>query len=107
MGFDLVNVAPGGNTDATGAPFLVSFARKLALSLSKGGDFDLWVEAKEQLDKIKPLFWLGELDSLDNPEYMQVFDAAYTWKWMHKAEQYYKAQVSFGYCSRRYRPLDE
>ncbi|RYZ29563.1 MAG: DUF3459 domain-containing protein [Chitinophagaceae bacterium] len=58
-------------------------------------ELDFWVEAKPELEKIKPLFWLGELDSLDNPEYMQVFDAAYTWKWMHKAEQFYKGQASF------------
>ena len=59
-------------------------------------ELGFWLEAKEELNKIKPLFWLGELDPLDNPEYMRVFDAAYTWKWMHKAEHYYKEQVSFG-----------
>ncbi|HEV7332874.1 MAG TPA: alpha-amylase family glycosyl hydrolase [Flavisolibacter sp.] len=58
-------------------------------------ELDFWVEAKPQLEAIKPLFWLGELDSLDNPEYMQVYDAAYTWKWMHKAEQFYKGNASF------------
>lgn len=58
-------------------------------------ELDFWVEAKPELEKIKPLFWLGELDPLDNPEYMQVFDAAYTWKWMHKAEGFYKGQASF------------
>ncbi|HVF96592.1 MAG TPA: alpha-amylase family glycosyl hydrolase [Flavisolibacter sp.] len=56
---------------------------------------DFWAQAKPELEKIKPLFWLGELDSLDNPEYMQVFDAAYTWKWMHAAERFYKGQTSF------------
>ena len=59
-------------------------------------ELDFWREAKPELEKIKPLFWLGELDSLDNPEYMEVYDAAYTWKWMHTAEQYYKGQASFG-----------
>lgn len=58
-------------------------------------ELDFWVEAKPELEKIKPLFWLGELDSLDNPEYMQVFDAAYTWKWMHTAERFYKGVASF------------
>jgi glycosidase len=58
-------------------------------------ELDFWVEAKPELEKIKPLFWLGELDSLDNPEYMQVYDAAYTWRWMHRAEQFYKGQASF------------
>jgi alpha-amylase len=52
-------------------------------------ELDFWVEAKAELDKVKPLFWLGELDVLDNPEYAQVFDAAYTWTWMHKARDFY------------------
>lgn len=59
-------------------------------------ELDFWQEARPELEKLKPLFWLGELDSLDNPEYMQVYDAAYTWKWMHKAEQFYKGHASFG-----------
>ena len=59
-------------------------------------ELDFWMEAKPVLEGMKPLFWLGELDSLDSPEYMQVYDAAYTWKWMHKAEQFYKGQASFG-----------
>lgn len=58
-------------------------------------ELDFWLEAKPQLEAVKPLFWLGEMDSLDNPDYMQVFDAAYTWQWMHKAEQFYKGQASF------------
>ncbi|RYZ55407.1 MAG: 1,4-alpha-glucan branching protein [Chitinophagaceae bacterium] len=58
-------------------------------------ELDFWVEAKPQLEAIKPLFWLGEMDALDNPDYMQVYDAAYTWRWMHKAEQFYKGQASF------------
>jgi glycosidase len=39
------------------------------------------------------LFWLGELDPLDHPEYMRVFDAAYTWTWMHKTEEFYKNKL--------------
>lgn len=58
-------------------------------------ELDFWQEAKPRLEKIKPLFWLGEMDPLDNPGYMQVFDAAYTWQWMHKAEQFYKGRASF------------
>ena len=58
-------------------------------------ELDFWIEAKPQVEQLKPLFWLGELDPLDNPDYMQVFDAAYTWKWMHKAEQFNKGQASF------------
>ena len=58
-------------------------------------ELDFWVEAKPRLEEIRQLFWLGEMDALDNPEYLQVFDAAYTWRWMHKAENYYKGQASF------------
>ena len=55
-------------------------------------ELDFWLEAKAELDRVKPLFWLGELDPLDNPEYMQVFDAAYTWTWMHKTRDFYHQQ---------------
>ena len=50
---------------------------------------DFWIEARTELEKTKHLFWLGELDPLDNPEYMGCFDAAYTWTWMHKAREFY------------------
>ncbi|MEI6946102.1 alpha-amylase family glycosyl hydrolase [Paraflavisolibacter sp. H34] len=50
---------------------------------------DFWVEAKKELDPVKQLFWLGELDPLEHPAYMQVFDAAYTWTWMQKAQEFY------------------
>ena len=59
-------------------------------------ELDFWIEAKPELEKVKSLFWFGELDSLDSPEYMRIFDAAYTWKWMHKAEQFCKVQTSLG-----------
>lgn len=55
---------------------------------------DFWIEAKRELEKEKRLFWLGELDPLEKPEYMQVFDAAYTWTWMHKTEEFYKNKLS-------------
>jgi glycosidase len=45
------------------------------------------------LDAVKPLFWLGELDPLEHPEYMGTFDAAYTWTWMHKTEEFYKKHL--------------
>ncbi len=53
-------------------------------------ELDFWVEAKRELQQVKPLFWLGELDPLDNADYMQVFDAAYTWKFMHRAREFYQ-----------------
>jgi len=49
---------------------------------------EFWKEAKDELDKVKPeLFWLAECEE---PEYHQVFDATYTWQWMHKTEQFLK-----------------
>ena len=52
---------------------------------------DFWMEARVALDIQKNLFWLAELDPLDNPEYMQVFDTAYTWRWMNTARQVAKS----------------
>ncbi|MDB5197845.1 MAG: 1,4-alpha-glucan branching protein [Flaviaesturariibacter sp.] len=54
---------------------------------------DFWVEAKAQLDTIRPLFWLAELDPLEHPDYMQVFDAAYTWTWMQGAQDFYQKSL--------------
>ena len=51
---------------------------------------DFWIEARTALEKVKTLFWLGEFDSLEKPEYCGVFDASYTWTWMHKTERFYK-----------------
>ena len=56
-------------------------------------ELDFWLEAIPKLNKIKPLFWLAESDALDHPEYMQVFDASYTWTWMHKTEEWYKNKL--------------
>jgi glycosidase len=57
-------------------------------------ELDFWKEARKELDAIKPLFWLGELDPIEHPEYMGTFDAAYTWTWMHKTEDFYKEHLS-------------
>jgi glycosidase len=48
---------------------------------------DFWVEAKEQCESVKPLFWLAECEV---PEYHKVFDATYAWKWMHTTEKLVK-----------------
>ncbi len=53
-------------------------------------ELDFWKEARTELDAVKPLFWLGEFDELEKPEYGEAFDASYTWTWMHKTEDYYK-----------------
>ena len=51
---------------------------------------DFWMEARQALEQERHLFWLAELDPLDNPDYMQVFDAAYTWRWMNAATSFRK-----------------
>lgn len=48
---------------------------------------DFWQEARRALDPERRLIWLAELDPLDHPSYMQVFDAAYTWRWMKAATE--------------------
>lgn len=49
---------------------------------------DFWAEARPQVDAVKPLFWLGEFDELENPEHGKVFDASYSWNWMHKTREF-------------------
>jgi alpha-amylase len=52
--------------------------------------YDFWKEARTELDQLKPLLWLGEMDQWDNPDYMEVFDLCYSWKWMHKTKEFYQ-----------------
>ena len=54
-------------------------------------ELDFWKEARPALDAVKPLFWLGEFDELEHPAYGEVFDASYSWSWMHHAAEYMKA----------------
>lgn len=56
-------------------------------------ELDFWKEARKELDAVKPLFWLGEFDELDKPEYGEAFDASYSWTWMHKTEDFYKKHL--------------
>jgi glycosidase len=58
-------------------------------------ELEFWKEARKELDAVKPLFWFGELDPIEHPEYMGTFDAAYTWTWMHKTEDFYKKHLPF------------
>jgi alpha-amylase len=53
-------------------------------------ELDFWVEARPEVEKLKPLFFIGEYDELENPDYGKVFDASYSWKWMHKSADYYE-----------------
>ena len=53
---------------------------------------DFWEKAAAYLQTIKPgLFWLAECEE---PAYHAVFDATYTWKWMHASEEFCKHQLS-------------
>jgi glycosidase len=52
---------------------------------------EFWLEAKEQCDELKPLFWLAECDHI---EYHAVFDVTYAWEWMHVSEKVAKGQAS-------------
>ena len=57
-------------------------------------ELHFWQKARPQVDSVKHLFWLGEFDELENPDYGKVFDASYTWMWMHKTEEFYKQHLS-------------
>lgn len=51
---------------------------------------DFWRDARIYLDKIKPLFWLGETE---HNNYQQVFDCSYAWHWMHLTESFIKGKA--------------
>ncbi len=56
-------------------------------------ELDFWKQARPELEKIRPLFFLGEYDELDNPGYGDVFDASYTWRWMHLTKDFYQNKL--------------
>ena len=50
-----------------------------------------WMQAKKKLSKCKEdLFWLAECEK---PTYHEVFDATYTWRWMHASEEFYHGRM--------------
>ncbi|HLX93389.1 MAG TPA: alpha-amylase family glycosyl hydrolase [Puia sp.] len=51
---------------------------------------DFWIEARTELDQQKRLFWLAECEVAD---YHLAFDASYTWRWMHKTEDFARDQT--------------
>jgi alpha-amylase len=51
---------------------------------------DFWQEARPRVDSVKKMFWLGEFDELESPDYGKVFDASYSWIWMHKTKDFYQ-----------------
>jgi alpha-amylase len=48
---------------------------------------EFWRMARAALDTLKPLFWLAECEEI---MYHEVFDASYSWKWLHATESYWK-----------------
>ena len=52
---------------------------------------DFWREARTALEPLKKLFWLAECEEI---AYHQVFDATYTWRWMHRTEEFTKHQTN-------------
>ncbi|MEJ7627753.1 MAG: alpha-amylase family glycosyl hydrolase [Ferruginibacter sp.] len=51
-----------------------------------------WKNARTKLDAVKQnLVWLAETE---NPEYQEVFDISYAWKWMHATENFVKNNTS-------------
>ena len=52
---------------------------------------DFWIAAKKKISKAKDgLFWLAECE---RPDYHEVFDATYTWRWMHASEEFYHGRM--------------
>lgn len=52
-----------------------------------------WKKARTAIEPLKPnLFWLAESEEA---AYHEVFDASFTWEWMHCTENYYKGNTGF------------
>jgi len=52
---------------------------------------DFWVLARKEVEKIKSsLFWLAECEE---STYHKVFDATYTWRWMHATTDFYAKKI--------------
>jgi alpha-amylase len=52
---------------------------------------DFWYEARIKLDVVKPLFWLAETEEVS---YHEVFDATYTWEFLHTMEKYWRREIN-------------
>ena len=52
---------------------------------------DFWQQARKACDALKPLFWLGETETVT---YHDVFDVSYAWRLMHATEKQAKGEVS-------------
>lgn len=54
---------------------------------------DFWIEARQALDAVKPLFWLGETEDV---RYHEAFDASYSWELLHTMERYWRKETNIG-----------
>lgn len=52
---------------------------------------EFWRYARTILDKEKKLFWLAETEDAN---YHEVFDASYTWEFLHKMESYWRRETN-------------
>jgi alpha-amylase len=53
---------------------------------------EFWIYAKKKTNQLKKgLFWLAECEE---PDYHTVFDATYTWRWMHASEEFYHKKMN-------------
>lgn len=52
---------------------------------------EFWKYVRTELDRVKKLFWLAECEEID---YHKVFDATYTWKFLHSMEAYYRKEIT-------------
>ena len=53
-----------------------------------------WHKARTAIEPLKPdLFWLAESEEIN---YHEVFDATFTWEWMHRTESFYKGNCNMG-----------
>ncbi|HSB93049.1 MAG TPA: alpha-amylase family glycosyl hydrolase [Flavitalea sp.] len=51
---------------------------------------DFWRNARLEIDKLRPLFWLAETEQVN---YDEVFDCIYAWNWMHQTEAFFKKAI--------------
>ncbi len=49
-----------------------------------------WHLARQKCEINKPLFWLAETQE---ENYFEVFDAIYSWEWMHAMQKYYEQKI--------------
>ncbi len=52
---------------------------------------DFWKDARTTIDSIKPLFWLAESEEIN---YHEVFDASYTWEFLHAMERFWRRETN-------------